>query len=313
MLVNILSNHPSLHVYPDDSKFFQLTFPLFKNSTADQIKKVLLEKNFQYTLNVLKKAAHKVDDSLFESAATSALAMIDGDDWVTGLSALENFSYLIAAGLSGNYDNNIQRIFVEKTTSSEFFCFEIRKRFPEARFLHVIRDLRGVYSSLKSGFESKYKYLSDTPTYEHLLHSIAWRAVNGLRKGLVNKTEFREDYKFVKFEDLVLSREDELLEISDFLGINFREFYDLEPKIFGNDWCGNSFIQENNNGLFEETWAKTLTARELDLLDFLAGDVMREFGYDWEKRSIDGHFVEEYYSTINFYSTQLSDFSTAGL
>ena len=48
-------------------------------------------------------------------------------------------------------------MWVEKTTSSEFYATEIIKWFPNAKFIHLIRDPRDNFASLKSGWEERYK------------------------------------------------------------------------------------------------------------------------------------------------------------
>ena len=76
-------------------------------------------------------------------------------------------------------------MWVEKTTSSEFYVAEIIKWFPNAKFIHIIRDPRDNFASLKSGWEKRYKTQEDN--LKDLLQSLLDRGGMGMKLALNNQ------------------------------------------------------------------------------------------------------------------------------
>ena len=76
-------------------------------------------------------------------------------------------------------------MWVEKTTSSEFYATEIANWFPNAKFIHLVRDPRDNFASLKSGWEERYK--NQEEDIKGLLQSLIDRGGMGMRIALNNQ------------------------------------------------------------------------------------------------------------------------------
>ncbi len=194
---------------------------------------------------------------------------------------------------------------VEKTTSSEIFALEINKAFPESKFIHVVRDPRDNFSSLKSGWETKYRYLSDSSTIEALRQSCIERGRLGMEMGKMNQALLGKDkYMMLRYEDLVLNTSQSLIEVAHFLHIDHQRI-DNNPTICGLPWNGNNMegiafkgISTTQVGL----WKERIDQHEAALMEFHFGYLMKHYGYTMEFSKADqATAANKHYEWINFY------------
>lgn len=117
--------------------------------------------------------------------------------------------------------------FVEKTPQQEEFAEELAAWFPEARFLHVLRNPYAVVNSLTR----------DTTVHRSRRHRI-YRPMAKSFYFLERNLRYLERYRAVRYEDVVSEPEATMREVAEFLGIGFADSL-LRPTFGGRPWRGN--------------------------------------------------------------------------
>ncbi|NQT22830.1 MAG: sulfotransferase [Candidatus Omnitrophica bacterium] len=304
LLVSLLDFHPELLVYPEDSKFFQHYYPVMDRPDISPEEKIesIIKKNYSYTKEVLYKRCDltegyldftKLEIRFRELARTSST-------WPHMLcSMIKAF-----AECSPQPKNDIKR-WVAKTTSSEIFAMEIDKAFPCSKFIHIVRDPRDNYASLKSGWQTRYRYMSDSLTLEGLRQSCIERGKLGIDMGLKNiKVMGKEKYMIIRYEDLVKNTPTTLKKVAEFLKIDPYK-YNMTPSACGFPWKGNSL----EGKIFDSTshsqmgkWKKRIDNSEAALMEFHYKDLMDIFDYPLEfseKEQLEA--ASEHYKWLNSY------------
>lgn len=284
LLVNLLDNHKDLLTYPDDSGFWYMFYPLFDSSEISSEKKdeiVLnnLVPNFEYIIR-------NVPDDYIKKMNFSKEKFYDY--YKEFISSTNHTTKDILTSLVKAMNKIFQqktsiKHWVEKTTSSEVYALDIAKMFPNAKFIHIIRDPRDNWGSLKSGWEKRYSDFNDEP--RRLMHSLLERGKLCMEFAKHNQDILgKQTYKVIKFEDLTASPEQIMKEISDFLKIEFTETL-LQPTVLGLPWKGNNFenlkftkISSSNSN----RWRERIAPEEAMLIEYYFKDIMKEFSYNTE-------------------------------
>ena len=169
---------------------------------------------------------------------------------------------------------------IEKTTSTEIYAADVKRWFPRARFIHVLRDPRDNYGSLKSGWEKRYKQFNDSPL--RLLQSHVERGKLGMELARWNLARYGpEDYLVIRFEDLARDPAAVLRQVTAFLGVAFDEAI-LKPTVWGLPWGGNNFDGLTFSGVSAvnvDRWRDRITPEEAAVIEFYYADIMEHFGY----------------------------------
>lgn len=132
--------------------------------------------------------------------------------------------------------------------------------FPEAKFIHLIRDPRDVArSSIGMGWAGNVYY-----GIEH------WIQTEQAWKRLQDKI-LPGQYFEISFEDLILSPETILKELCSFIGVPYSE------EMF--DYADESTYSPPDPSLVRQ-WKTKLTIREIQYVESRAKDLMSELGYD---------------------------------
>ncbi|MBS3795925.1 MAG: sulfotransferase, partial [Candidatus Thorarchaeota archaeon] len=150
----------------------------------------------------------------------------------------------------GLYEKNrpSNKRIVEKSVENAEFVPHLKALFPDAKFLHIIRNPFSNLVSLR-------RYLSKQQGggYPFLLHGISSMKQNYYHL-YRNRELIPEDYFVVRYEDLVKEAEYKMAEVCEFLDIDFSTEL-LAPTSMGEAWMGNS-----SRGLeFSDVSTKNLT------------------------------------------------------
>lgn len=152
--------------------------------------------------------------------------------------------------------------------------------FPDARFLHIVRDVRDVALSHKS-----YRYGSSNSCEV----ALAWR--EAVRTNLMmGRILGPKRYFVVRFEDLIETPEQTLGNVCDFLGIGF----DVSMMNYVEDV--NRKVPSSKRSLWPALggaldrskigrWRKELKTYEVAVIHEIASDLMIECGYDVDGQS----------------------------
>jgi hypothetical protein len=282
LFICLLENHPELLVYPPDSGFFYAYYPIYENvkyTNKDRIEQIIgfCIRNF--------------DEFLRESFSGQEIEMIgfDMDSFRNKFRLLVQekgysskdllLSLMQAYHLTWKYPKQ-PAYWIEKTTSSEIYASEIMKWFPEAKFIHIIRDPRDNWASLKSGWEKRFKHHNDS--LDRLMHSMIERGKFGFELSVLNQKRFgRERYKIVRYEDLVTDTRETMKHVCKFIGISFSEKV-LVPTVCGRPWRGNSYVETKFSGPSSQNvdrWRERITDNEAMLLEYHFQEYMEVYNY----------------------------------
>ena len=180
MLLSLFDGHENLIAYPSDSMFFYKVFPHCIKLNKRQNMKLVIDNCINHTLNYGMKDTQ--NNNLFDIDKITS-------DFKKKMSNKTNTPRSLLLSLIKSYSRSIKKkswkMWVEKTTSSEFYVAEIIKWFPNAKFIHIIRDPRDNFASLKSGWEKRYKTQEDN--LKDLLQSLLDRGGMGMKLALNNQ------------------------------------------------------------------------------------------------------------------------------
>jgi len=306
LLVMLFDGHPCLLTYPADSGFFYLYYPLWNDpsytkdqkisrmiekvigslrieiSKLPQAKQDIISFPFSEFEKVFRDTAFRTECTprhMLESLMLSFREMVDVSDLLLG--------------------------FVEKTSSSEIYVSDIVDWFPNARFIHLLRDPRDNWASLRSGWEKKYQHQNDSLSI--LLQSMIDRGRLAFEFAKKNSSIYGSKiYKVIRYEDLAFKPTDVLKDICNFLGVEFvPEMY--RPTIFGLPWKGNNFDGLVFDGISYKNvnrWKKRVPENESALIEFHFGEYMEQFGYEREMGDcLCAAAAKEQYKWYNFAKT----------
>ena len=161
---------------------------------------------------------------------------------------------------------------------------ELQEIFPQAKFIHIVRDGRDVACSYRDLATTTGKYAPQLP---NSVTSAAYQWKENLAKiigsfaaiGLENVYEIR-------YEDLVLNAESELTNLCDFLGVKYssemmkynelNRKLELEPEIY------LRWKQKTNEGLDSSRvnrWKTGMFAEDAFIFEKIAGDYLIRYRY----------------------------------
>jgi len=282
LLLCLLDNHPELLVYPPDSAFFYGYYPTYDKpeytdeQKVDRMTGFIVDQLKTEIVNLSDQDRKQLDfpiDALRES--------VRGFASKSGKTPREMLLSLFQA-YRKHFKGSLQaRRWVEKTTSTEIYAVEVAKWFPKAKFIHVIRDPRDNWASLKSGWSKRYHHFNDS--LERLMQSMIDRGKLGMEFAQNNQKHFgTEVYKIVKFEDLATDTSNVLDEICSFLGIKFSETMSM-PTVCGKLWKGNNFEGlkfDKPSNINVGRWRERITEDEARLIEYYFGSLMEYFEYE---------------------------------
>lgn len=157
----------------------------------------------------------------------------------------------------------------------------LARAYPEARFIVVLRDPRGVVASGQG-------YLKDDPgQVGHVLSIVRqWRKIATLSRVFAADPLFAGRLLCVRYEDQLAEPEAFARQLCAFLDISCRpemvDFSCYRDAVTGRAWSGNSTFtttQTSIDGSAGERWRRTLDPAAVMLVEWAAGLDMPLFGY----------------------------------
>lgn len=132
----------------------------------------------------------------------------------------------------------------------------LKEAFPEAKFIHILRDPRTRYLSAKSRDISKtfwgYKFCQNIHDTDFVSHR-AMVSLFSFELAERNQQLIKEDYLIIRYEDLIQDRKNIMKKISDFLSIEFKEILLTPTNMMGEPVSPNSSFKESSSEVEKET------------------------------------------------------------
>lgn len=169
------------------------------------------------------------------------------------------------------------------------FTEAVLRDFPDARFIHIMRDHRANISSLKAFYLSMYgrlthpkkKWTKGGSLFIDIIKDSMVVLMRMLHRNLNVMGNGR--YFVLKFEDLKMKGNDAINRLSEWLGIENNAAL-LNLTMAGKETAGNSaFYDERVKGASTEPvyrWKKHLRENEIRMIEFLFGKSMDQTGYE---------------------------------
>lgn len=182
-----------------------------------------------------------------------------------------------------SHDNiNERTILGDKTPGNLYHVRTLLDWFPGAKIIHTLRDPRAILASewRKRTMRVPADYLivkPKSPFYEFMifLHVITtWLYAVRLHK--IYRVRYPANYYMSKFEDLILSPEDQIKSLCQFLNINYNSDM-LNPRLSGSSYerfKGSGFDERSLNRW--QTYLKPWMSRWANIL---CKKYLRELGY----------------------------------
>lgn len=183
----------------------------------------------------------------------------------------ELIEYIIIqyASKKGKYN---PKVWVDHTPSNIKNAMNLLRLFPDAKFLHIVRDGRAVSASIMPldwGTNTIYK------------SALSWkkRVTNYIKL----EDELGSQYiKRIKFEDLVQSPEKTLKDICNFINIDYQgkmvEGTGFQTPIYTKKQ--HSLVGRRPDISEISAWKNLLTQRQIEIFESIAHDLLLSLGYE---------------------------------
>lgn len=170
----------------------------------------------------------------------------------------------------------------DKTPAYVVHISLLASMFPEARFVHLIRDGRDVANSIRDvarlGDPDDREFLHFAEAAQHWKRRVS----EGRHQGaLLGPSRYRE----LHYEALVSDPEAELASVCDFVQLEFRpEMLDHTKRSrqialgFEDPRIQNNLHRPVTSNIRD--WRRDLSPRDLAVFDLIAGDLLEELGYE---------------------------------
>lgn len=162
---------------------------------------------------------------------------------------------------------------VEKSVEHIEFVPLLKDIFPNARFVHILRDPYATLVSMRNfrGGKKGFPYLPplvDT-LYHHRVFFDRW-------------TNAFQGHSILTYEELLRSPEATMERVAGELGLSYDPIL-LQPTYLGDEWKGNPSLGEGMKGMDEqqaEHWKKEITPVEVKLLNRAMGNLFKCGNYE---------------------------------
>lgn len=180
-------------------------------------------------------------------------------------------------------DKSSSSILVDKNPSYTLFVKHLANHFPKAKFIFLLRDYRANILSRKQSV-----YLKSP---EVAFNSYRWKLFNESSANFSKKHP--DKVLLLKYEDLVLDSEKEIVRICEFLGVKKEDFntqVELDHKVdfshFNVDEKYKERFQKKYSDLNRplnssrlNSWETQLSKSEIELCEAMCSDFAAQFGY----------------------------------
>jgi hypothetical protein len=248
LLLGLLDGHPQLVVVPGETRWFTDPEPTLEQ-LHDRWIRYLVNPSGQEPFWLLGRPGGDDDPYLAFTAR-----LLAGRDPLTAL---------VAAFWTPG-----ARAWVEKTPLHVFHVDEIRRRFPAARFVHVVRDPRATVAAIR-----RFAWHGWSTDVDETL--------DGVARALAQAADPPEAYLVVRYEDVVTAPEWELRRVADFVGVDWSGSL-LRPTLAGVPMRANSAWLDRRvvGDIHDRSLENELDRRTLALVHARTSRAARALGYE---------------------------------
>lgn len=245
-------------VYPEESHVFNMIIPKFGNLTKRKSRKRLMKrwlKSIYFEHSGLD--ADVIETKILEDCR-------DGGD----------FLRIVMEEIARK--QGVER-WADTTPEHLLYIPAIKKAFPDALILHIIRDGRDVALSM-----DKLHWLTPFPWDKErslMIHGLYWEWIVG--NGRKGGRSFSGDYMELRFEDLIVRPTETLASIGRFIEHELDYAKILSVGLGSVKLPNTSFPKEVSGQQFSPIgrWKESISGVSLEMFEGLVGPFLRELGY----------------------------------
>lgn len=221
----------------------------------------------------------------------------------------KNLGEFITAYFQGLYYSLFSEIppssmrFVEKSVENAEFAAYLKEIFPDAKFIHVVRNPYATIVSLR-------KYNTMRGNYPYL----GW-IIDALENNYyysIQNPRYIKEYLVLRYEDLINDTKEKMQEVSRFLDVPFDEIM-LKPTALGKLWPGNSVNGESFSGVSSnpiDKWKNQINPMEISVINTNLEHILDFYGYEkifphkspllpYKQESVRNYFANRFYWQIS--------------
>lgn len=297
LLTSLFDGHDDLAVYPTDLSLMYAYFPYFNNNNysfkvkKERIKKIL-EKSLSVNLNYrVKKKNLKINDFI-----RNILSRLNYNN----INNIKKILNILKNEFTKFYNLENKKYFLIKETSSDIYFNNMFKKKDNIKFIHLIRDPRDNYASLKSGIKTHYSKIGESNLI--LLSSMINRAKLDFEFININKKMYgNKNYLVIKYEELIKNTDKTMKKISNFLNIKYSKKM-LFSSIFNIKTKSNTFTKKRTTEINNKSikrWKNELSQKEKSILNFFFKSELKKFYKINNEKDIKYKHISDFYSLLN--------------
>lgn len=277
MLRNLLSGHSQLFVVPFESHFFQLDDRNveyeYRKTTSQGLSTKEVESKFKQWIKTQNEAVDPMGDTFVTGKLNTILfnASFSLDAKDSANTKFEKYIGSIHESLGLGALNEDKRV-VEKSVENAEFAQELARMYPQAKFVHIVRNPYANFVSLR-----KYKSVG----FGYPLLKRMARTFQNSYKYLIENPKQIAQYKVLRYEDILSDSQTVMSDLAAFLEIPFEDVL-LTPSHLGEIWSGNSTSGKGFKGLSDanlDKWKESIHPVESKLVNTVGKDVLNLYNY----------------------------------
>lgn len=283
LLRALLDNHPQLSVLPVESHPFQhlhygIDYPfrfqrpgsLSREAWLSNVRRCIETYNEKDDYQADAAMAGKLDLEAFEGVLRDAdsrnlFGRMDLREWI------ETYFLAIQAGSGFEPEKTTGRRFVEKSVEHFEFAWDLSAMFPDAQFLHIVRNPYANLVAIRK-YKGKKRFPKLRSAIKALKANFYW---------LERNQRLLSNYQVLRYEDLVQAPRANMATVASSLGLEWQDSL-LEPTSLGAPWSGNSTTNHAFQGVSSNSltsWRGGIHPLEADLVNRHLAEVLDRFGY----------------------------------
>lgn len=304
-LASLLDGHPHMTVLPGDSRMVHRIRTLHHRPYTQRVS----EQHTYWLTRLINPRGQKP----FWFLGTDNRPYLDFSHYLTywlDKLPMEDRSLFLAVVLSlycANPHRASPGIWVEKTTGNEARVPTILDLFPQARFVHIVRNPMAVLAAIKRLHHHRNRRWSQGAlgAAQYILSRLLWRAsgrrirvsvpegvlssclnlYRSMHLGCTNQTRLGENrYYVIRYEDIVTHSQKEMQALAQFLHIPWDPSL-LIPTSNGKPTASNSMYEDRRPergqilSQISTRWKEELNRSELRIIRICLRNVSKEWGY----------------------------------
>ena len=236
------------------------------------------------------EAGGEIDEALFRE--TYSRHIDEHGAGLDGVFAAVARAYCAASALP---KDELRHFAVKRPIDVECGAFALKQAFPKAKFIHLLRDPRTRYVSVKSRLARPLRRIrSFDGSAFPFVQGIAVNSLVSFEMAKRNRQLLGEDYLVVRYEDLSADAPGEMARITAFLDIPYESGL-VAPTQRGAAFDGNSSARENFSGGVRNVHADRLekyraitSEGERVLVSVMTREASEALGYAWNEPAAGG-------------------------